>query len=213
MSISASVNAETAGTATPEQRREQAREAILKAAWVALARDGYEKITTRRIAKIAGVNIATLHYYFGTKESLLSEVTRFALKDTEEQLRRAMEEATSARTAMERVFTTILELVKDRPGILRYDLIVRGFRDEAARSEAIAIYESYRTLTEELIDWNLREGGALAPGLTVSGLAHYMLAAVDGVLLQHVLTEDDAAAERALGIIARHSLALLNIAS
>lgn len=191
-------------------RREQAREVILKAAWSALARDGYEKITTRRIAEMAGVNIANLHYYFGTKEALLSEASRFALRDTEQHLRAAMEEAPTAKVAMERVFATIWELVKERPGILRYDLLVRGFRDETARQDVNAIYASYRALTEELIEWNLREGGALAPGLTVGGLAHYLLAAVDGVLLQHVLTGDDAAARDALALVLRHVLELLN---
>ncbi len=32
------------------QKREQTRNAILEATWTALAHDGYEKITTRRIA-------------------------------------------------------------------------------------------------------------------------------------------------------------------
>ena len=52
-----------------EQRREQIRIQILEAAAIALTRGGYERITTRRIAEEAGVNIATLHYYFGTKEA------------------------------------------------------------------------------------------------------------------------------------------------
>lgn len=212
MAISAIENVDRPILATPEQRREQTREAILKAAWEALVRDGYENITTRGIAKVAGVNSATLHYYFGTKEALLSEATRFALRDTQDQMRQAMEKAPNARAALTDVFDTIWRLVHERPGILRYDLVVRGFRDETARQEVTTIYASYQALTEELISWNVREGGRLAPGLTVKSLAHYMLAAVDGVLLQHVVTKDDATARTALDLISRHALALLNLA-
>jgi AcrR family transcriptional regulator len=128
------------GSATAAQRREQTRNAILEAAWTALARDGYEKITTRRIAQLAGVNVATLHYYFGSKEQLLSEATRFALKDTEYRMRRAMDEAQTATAGLKNLFAAIWEMVQEGPGILRYDLIIRGFRDEAARKDVLAIY-------------------------------------------------------------------------
>jgi AcrR family transcriptional regulator len=191
-------------------RREQTRKAILDAAWAALARDGYEKITTRRIAKMAGVNIATLHYYFGSKEMLLSEATRFALTGTENRMRTAMSEAQTAASALKRLFSVIWQMVEEQPGALRYDLVVRGFRDEKARQDVLAIYATYQNLTEELIERHLREGGTLAPGITVSGLAHYMLSAVDGVLLQHVLTGDDDAALNSLAIIKNHVLSLLN---
>lgn len=201
-------DSDTVSAASPQ--RGQARGAILEATWVALARDGYEKITTRRIAELAGVNPATLHYYFGSKEALLSEATRFALKDTENYLRRVMSKAPTAVEALESLFTAIWDMVQEKPGALRYDLIVRGFRDEQARQDVLAIYATYQNLTEELIRRHLREGGTLTEGVTVSVVAHYVLSAIDGVLLQHVLTRDAAAAQGALTLIRNHALSLLN---
>lgn len=192
------------------QRREQTRNAILEAAWTALARDGYEKITTRRIAKLAGVNSATLHYYFGSKDLLLSEATRFALKDAEGRMRGAIEQAQTAAAALDNLFSTIWGMVQEMPGALRYDLVVRGFRDEQARQDVLAIYATYQRLTEELIERHLREGGTLRDGVTPSVVAHYMLSAIDGVLLQHVLTSDAEAAQSALALIRNHALSLLN---
>ncbi len=182
----------------------------MRAAWAALVRDGYEKITTRRIAEMAGVNVATLHYYFGTKESLLGEATRFALKHTEKRWRSVIEEAETAIGALNGVFAEIWTGVQEQPGALRYDLVVRGFRDETARQDVLAIYSSYRLLVEGLIERHLREGGTLAPGMTVASITHYMLCAIDGVLLQHVLTGDSAAATTALAMIQNHALSLLN---
>jgi AcrR family transcriptional regulator len=198
------------GTGAVAQRREQTRNAILEAAWTALARDGYEKITTRRIAKLAGVNVATLHYYFGSKEQLLSDATRFALKDTEYRMRRAMDEAQTATAGLKNLFAAIWEMVQEGPGILRYDLIIRGFRDEAARKDVLAIYASYRSVAEDLVERHLREGGTLTSGVTSSDFANYLMTAIDGVLLQHVLTGDAMAAQRALAMVMSHALSLLN---
>ena len=175
-----------------------------------MVRDGYEKITTRRIAEMAAVNVATLHYYFGTKESLLGEATRFALKDTEGRWRKVMEEAPTAVAALNGLFIDIWNGVEEQPGALRYDLVVRGFRDETAREDVLAIYSSYHLLVEGLIERHLHEGGKLAPGITVAGMTHYLLCAIDGVLLQHVLTRDSAAATNALAMIRIHALSLLN---
>ncbi|MES2462240.1 MAG: TetR/AcrR family transcriptional regulator [Armatimonadota bacterium] len=192
------------------QRREQTRRAILEAAWRALVRDGYEKITTRGIAKLAAVNVATLHYYFGSKELLLTEATRFATKGTESRMRDAINQAQTATAGLENLFTAIWDMVEDQPGALRYDLVVRGFRDEKARQDVLAIYAVYQNLTEELIERHLHEGGTLAAGMTASGIAHYILSATDGILLQHVLTGDAVAAQNALAMVKNHALFLLN---
>lgn len=46
-------------------------ETILSAALAVLARDGFQKLTTRAIAEEAGVNHALISYYFGGKQKLL----------------------------------------------------------------------------------------------------------------------------------------------
>ena len=50
------------------------RGAILEAARKSFALSGYSGATTRDVALRAGVNVATLHYHFGTKEALYAAV-------------------------------------------------------------------------------------------------------------------------------------------
>jgi AcrR family transcriptional regulator len=65
-----SASAATASAAkTPA--RAAAEEALLDAAERLLAAAGYAGITTRRLAKEAGVNHGLVHYYFGSNENLL----------------------------------------------------------------------------------------------------------------------------------------------
>src|ERR1700757_1598382 len=53
------------------------RDSLGRAAFACLAADGFEGLRTRSVADRAGVNIATLHYYFPTKEALIGGVADF----------------------------------------------------------------------------------------------------------------------------------------
>src|SRR5262249_57671689 len=56
--------------------RSAAEEALLDAAERLLVEVGYAGITTRRLAKEAGVNHGLVHYYFGSIEDVLGRTLR-----------------------------------------------------------------------------------------------------------------------------------------
>src|SRR4030088_693504 len=60
--------------ATAETRRQE----LVVAAFNLIAEHGFEGLRTRDVAAEVGVNIATLHYYFPTKESLIRGVGEYA---------------------------------------------------------------------------------------------------------------------------------------
>ena len=59
---------------TATAARVEAEEALLDAAERLLVSVGYASITTRSVAKEAGVNHGLVHYYFGSMENLLLRV-------------------------------------------------------------------------------------------------------------------------------------------
>jgi AcrR family transcriptional regulator len=61
---------------------EETRREILRAAGEAFAASGFAGATTRAVAARAGVNVATLHYHFGSKEGLYRAVLQSAGKGT-----------------------------------------------------------------------------------------------------------------------------------
>ena len=61
---------------TQEQRRHDTRNAVLNAAMKILVEDGYEKFTTTRVAKAAGVSRGAQENYFRTKNELIVAATR-----------------------------------------------------------------------------------------------------------------------------------------
>lgn len=190
-------------------RDNSTREIILSATRTALVREGYERITTRRIAEIAEVNVATLHYHFGNKEALLREAMHHALAQTQSRMREAIAGAHDLDSALTRAFDCIWTLLKERPGVLRFDLAVRGFRDPAARVEVQGVYSAYRSLIIEMIVQHCPKVEQSGHDQTAERIAHYMMCAVDGTVLQHTITGDDASAMSALTMIREHVQTLL----
>jgi AcrR family transcriptional regulator len=55
----------------PQDEHGKRRTALLQAAFDVIAEAGFEGLRTRAVATRAGVNIATLHYYFPSKQDLI----------------------------------------------------------------------------------------------------------------------------------------------
>jgi AcrR family transcriptional regulator len=81
------VNIKPAPRRTQEQRRHETRNAVLKAAMTVLVEDGYEKFTTTRVAKAAGVSRGAQENYFRTKNQLIVAATRYTLTRAEDEAR------------------------------------------------------------------------------------------------------------------------------
>jgi TetR/AcrR family transcriptional regulator, regulator of cefoperazone and chloramphenicol sensitivity len=66
------------GTVTRAPADER-RQALVRAAYHQIAARGFEGLRTREVAQEVHVNVATLHYYFPTKESLIGGVVEHAM--------------------------------------------------------------------------------------------------------------------------------------
>jgi len=66
---------------TPRKRPRQARsrqmvETLMQATARVLVEEGFEQLTTNRIAKVAGVSVGSLYQYFPNKQALVLELAR-----------------------------------------------------------------------------------------------------------------------------------------
>ena len=57
-----------------EDKQPTARSAILEAAQATLQREGFTGLSTRAVARAAGVPLSQIHYHFGSKEGLVLEL-------------------------------------------------------------------------------------------------------------------------------------------
>jgi AcrR family transcriptional regulator len=61
----------------PEDEAGRRKTALLQATFDAIAELGFEGLRTRVVAERAAVNVATLHYYFPTKQALIEGLAQF----------------------------------------------------------------------------------------------------------------------------------------
>src|SRR5204862_8033390 len=66
--------------AAPKTQGDERRRSLVEAAHHLIAEGGFEGLRTRAVAARAGVNIATLHYYFARKEDLIQSVVEYLLQ-------------------------------------------------------------------------------------------------------------------------------------
>src|SRR3954453_4550536 len=69
-----------AAAAHADEPKGERRRALIAAAYRQIASEGVEGLRTRDVAADVGVNIATLHYYFPTKEALIRAVIGYAMQ-------------------------------------------------------------------------------------------------------------------------------------
>jgi AcrR family transcriptional regulator len=72
-----------------------ARKLILDTTEQVMLQEGYAAVTTRRVAKEAGVNVALVHYYFPTTDDLFIAVHERLAEDQEAELNRLIAEEAS----------------------------------------------------------------------------------------------------------------------
>lgn len=94
------------------------RQAILEAAIACIEEYGLAKTTTRRIARTAGTNVASINYHFRTKDDLIAEVLAMTGGHMLEDVYAAIDApGRSLAATIEDVFFYLIEGAKRFPGI------------------------------------------------------------------------------------------------
>ena len=174
--------AEDGGRAAAEPKTDR-RRALVAAAYRRIASDGFEGLRTRDVAADVGVNIATLHYYFPTKEALIRSVIGHAMErfiDTMpgdgtpvDQLRGHLRALARLLRDDQQLWTVMGELVLRAP---RDADLERIFRQTDAYW-----HRTLRDLIRRCI-----EQGAINPELDPDDLAALMIVAIKGLSLPTV---------------------------
>jgi AcrR family transcriptional regulator len=112
---------------SPAASREDRQTALVLAAYRQIARHGFEGLRTRDVAAEVGVNIATLHYYFPTKEKLIEAVVAHAMG----RFRTTLENQDSSADLLRHYLRGVRRLLADEPelGAVMGELALRSARD------------------------------------------------------------------------------------
>jgi AcrR family transcriptional regulator len=101
---------------SPFEDKPDRRQALILAAFHTIAEKGFEGLRVRSVAAQVGINGATLHHYFPTKEDLIQAVVEYTLN----RLRSIMEGAALAGTPAEKLqahLRRLYQLMREEPAI------------------------------------------------------------------------------------------------
>jgi AcrR family transcriptional regulator len=132
------------------------REALVDAAFREIAQRGFEGLRTRDVAAAAGVNVATLHYYFPTKESLIRGVLEHAM----DRFRTTLEPHGSPADQLRNHLRAVRKLMTTEPelGVVMGELALRANRDRAVREIHDEMYATWQKAMRGLLRRAARDG-------------------------------------------------------
>ena len=156
------------------------KEELVAAAYREIATNGFEGLRTRDVASAVGVNVATLHYYFPTKEDLIKAVVGHAMSRFQSTLR-------PEGSAIERLrahFHGLRGLARDEPELFATmaELTLRAPRDKPLAAIIQKTNEFWEGTLRTLLR-SAREDGELPKGIDPDGMAAVIVATLKGVFL------------------------------
>lgn len=175
---------------------DRTRTQIIEGAIRALSATGVIGATTRNIATESGVQLATLHYHFDSKSGLLLAVLDALIDEMTAALRSGVKGSSDLSECIEQVLRAAWRWVTQTRvlQIVQYELTLYAIR-EGATWLAERQYDAYVQLYFDFLKGVPAEKGGLLQA-ECKAVAHFMLAGVDGLILQELAKPNRARSKR-----------------
>src|SRR6202795_2652504 len=136
-------------------RKEDRQQALVQAAFIQIAERGFEGLRTREVAAGVGLNIATLHYYFPSKEALIRGVVAHAM----ERFRSTLAPHGSPADQLRNHLRAVRKLLRDEPeiGAVMGELALRSARDPSLARILGEAFKAWHSTLRGLLDSATRE--------------------------------------------------------
>jgi AcrR family transcriptional regulator len=190
-------------TLTPHGQAQ--RDALVDAAYHLIAEGGFEHLRTREVAGRAGVNIATLHYYFATKEDLIRAVVDRISHEFKTIHSPGADD--TDRTPLEELRSELLDMryhMRNKPQTysILFELGARALRDPVIHTFMTAMDRGWRAHIEEILADGIREG-AFRADMDVAAVAAALVAFFKGASLQFMSNPESFDVDRVLAELDR----------
>ena len=163
--------------------KEDRREALVRAAFNQIAEHGFEGLRTREVAAEVGMNIATLHYYFPTKEALIRGVVAHAMQ----RFRSTLAPHGSPTDQLRNHLRAVRKLLREEPQVsaVMGELALRSARDPSLAQIMRETYDAWHRTLRGLLKRAARDE-QLAPELDSDDVAALIMATLTSMTLPTV---------------------------
>lgn len=191
---------------------EQRRRELTETALTVMARDGAWTLTTRAVAKEAGVPHGSVHYAFSSKDELMRSVLRLDLTHlsdlVQRQADRPMCGPDDVAAHLAEIFLAYADSVIAAPDVetAYFELSLMAARDEQLRTPVVQAHQEHRQTVVALLT-DLAERAGLRWEADVTLVAEQALTLLFGAALSWLEQRDDAlfraVLEDAAGMVGR----------
>lgn len=173
----------------PAARRlkaEDRRQQIVETAFETIAQEGFEGLRTRDVASRAGINSATLHHYFPTKEDLIKAVgahLEAAYRDERAPVREAVGDVPAALRELRQEFADVAFFRRERPWMwaVSREFTLRAPRDDSVAQVIARLHGRWRAEIARVLTAG-REAGVFRSDLAPGPAALAVMGALWGAL-------------------------------
>jgi AcrR family transcriptional regulator len=137
------------------------REQIVRATIRCLAREGYTRLTMKKVAREAGVSQGILHYYFADKRAMLAATLEAVTRDLDRRVAAAQSRTgRDSRARLRALVRACLEVAVSRPEfwVVFVEFWGEMLHDRRLRDFNTAVYSRTRRLIGRLIAEGVRAG-------------------------------------------------------
>ena len=173
------------GEAVADARRDQ----MLLAAAHLIAERGFSDTRIADVAERVGASPALVIYYFGTKDSLLTEALRWSERSFYAAVEEMLQETPSLRARIENLVEACLPESKDVPDDwgLWFDLWAQAFRHPEVKKDRAELDEQWRALIARVVEAGIA-GNEIAQ-VDVQAFTVMWAALLDGLVVQVALED------------------------
>jgi AcrR family transcriptional regulator len=174
------------------------RRELVRIAYRQLADKGFEGLRVRDVAAEAGINNATLHYYFPTKEALIQGVVEHLMEEFATP--RAVwpdQEAVTPLVELRRELEDVRDRVRESPAmfIVLNELSVRSLRDPALARVLAYLEQGWRGYLMSILQRGIRQG-VFRPDLDPEATATAIMAQMRAIAYEGLVKPDEARLDR-----------------
>ena len=192
----ASVAVKVQGEAVADVRREE----MLAAAAQLIAERGFSETRIADVATRVGASPALVVYYFGTKDSLLTEALRWSERAFYASVEAMLQETPALRDRIENLVTWCLPDAREAPSDwgLWFDLWAQAFRHPEVKKDRAALDQQWRDLVTRVVQAGV-DDGEIGP-VDVESFTIVWTALLDGLVVQVALDDPVVDGARARGL-------------
>ncbi|MCW3061331.1 MAG: putative transcriptional regulator, TetR family [Capsulimonas sp.] len=178
--------------ASQESRGDKRRRELVSAAYRLIEEKGFEGLRVRDVAAAAGVNIATLHYYFPDKEDLIRGVIEHIVQEfISDNAPIVHNTQMSAADQMQAVIANLENRVRDHAGmcVVLNEITSRAHRDASIHETLVEMEAGWRAHLSALIAAGHADG-SIPPSTDAAVTASVLTAMIRGLIIQAVYRLD-----------------------